>query len=120
MSSMRSRIVPPSCAAARAVNRAENACPRCSRPLGLGAKRKIGLVAIMSPRKSSASTTAEWLKERLDTPALLALHLDALVALDPRLGAVWARAGQVELRTAPKGFTGIIRVICGQQLSTSS
>jgi DNA-3-methyladenine glycosylase II len=74
----------------------------------------------MSPRKSSASTAAEWLKERLDTPALLALHLDALVALDPRLAPVWRRAGQVELRTTPKGFTGIIRVICGQQLSTFS
>jgi len=61
-----------------------------------------------------------WLKERLDRPELLAAHLDALVALDPRLGTVRARAGEVSLRTGPKGFAGLARVICGQQLSTAS
>jgi DNA-3-methyladenine glycosylase II len=75
---------------------------------------------MMSPRKTPASTTADWLKERLGTPELLAQHLDALVGLDPRLGPVAARAGQVDLRTAPKGFAGMARVICGQQLSTQS
>ena len=74
----------------------------------------------MSPRKSSASTTVPGLKARLDSPAQLALHLDALVALDPRLGPVRERARKVELRTGEKGFAGLIEVICGQQLSTFS
>ena len=74
----------------------------------------------MSPRRASASTTADWLKERLDTPRLLQLHLEALTALDPRLKPVWERAGQVQLRTGQKGFPGLARVICGQQLSTAS
>jgi DNA-3-methyladenine glycosylase II len=74
----------------------------------------------MSPRKISASTTTEWLKERLDTPALLRRHLDALTRLDTRLKPVWSRAGEVTLRTAEKGFPGMARVICGQQLSTAS
>jgi DNA-3-methyladenine glycosylase II len=74
----------------------------------------------MSHRKASASTTAEWLKERLDTPDLLLRHLDALIALDRRLAPVRERAGQVDLRTGRKGFAGMARVICGQQLSTAS
>jgi DNA-3-methyladenine glycosylase II len=73
-----------------------------------------------SRRKTSANTAADWLKERLGTPEQLNAHLDALVVLDPRLGPVRARAGEVNLRTAAKGFAGMARVICGQQLSTSS
>ena len=75
---------------------------------------------MMSPRTASASTTADWLKERLDTPELLARHLDALVVLDPRLAPVRERAGTVRLRTGQKGFAGMARVICGQQWSTAS
>ena len=74
----------------------------------------------MSPRKSSASTSFPGLQARLDSPAQLGRHLDALVGLDPRLGPVRERAGQVALRTGPKGFVGLIEVICGQQLSTFS
>jgi len=74
----------------------------------------------MSPRKASASTTAEWLKEPLVTPELLDQHLQALMKLDRRLKPVWKIAGQVELRTTDKGFPGLARVICGQQLSTAS
>ena len=74
----------------------------------------------MSLPKTSASTAADWLKERLGTPELLALHLDALVALDSRLAPVRDKAGEVLLRTGGQGFVGMIRVICGQQLSTAS
>ena len=74
----------------------------------------------MSPRKSSASTTEDWLKERLDTPQLLAQHLDALLKLDKRLKPVRERVGTVELRTGQHGFPGICSVICSQQLSTFS
>src|SRR3546814_10550787 len=42
MSSMRSRKWPPAARAALRANRADQACPRCSRPVGLGAKREIG------------------------------------------------------------------------------
>ena len=74
----------------------------------------------MSPRTAPASTIAEWLKEPLVTPALLDQHLEALMKLDPRLKPVWKVAGEVALRTAEKGFPGMARVICGQQLSTAS
>ena len=74
----------------------------------------------MSLRKPSANTTADWLKERLGTPLLLAQHLQALTTLDNRLQPVWARAGEVELRTGQRGFAGIASVICSQQLSTFS
>jgi DNA-3-methyladenine glycosylase II len=74
----------------------------------------------MPPSDASASTTADWLKAPLLTRALLKRHVRALVALDPRLAPVWRRAGEVGLRTTQKGFPGMARVICGQQLSTTS
>jgi DNA-3-methyladenine glycosylase II len=74
----------------------------------------------MSPRKVLASTMDQWLKERLGNPAQLERHLEALMALDKRLKPVWARTGEVELRTGQKGFAGLAKVICGQQLSTAS
>lgn len=57
---------------------------------------------------------------RLDSPQVLARHLDALVALDPRLGDVRERAGPFEIRRTVTGFAGLARAICGQQLSTAS
>ncbi len=50
----------------------------------------------------------------------LSEQLAALVGLDPRLEAVVERAGPFSLRTAEKGFAGLARIICGQQLSTAS
>jgi DNA-3-methyladenine glycosylase II len=75
---------------------------------------------MMSSPAVPASPTADQLGTRLDTPELLDAHLDALVRLDRRLEPVRARAGQVDLRTGEKGFAGMARVICSQQLSTSS
>lgn len=74
----------------------------------------------MSSRTFTASTPADALKARLDTPELLEAHLSALVALDPRLAPIRARAGEISLRTGQKGFAGMARLICGQQLSTAS
>lgn len=74
----------------------------------------------MSPRKVLASTRDEWLKERLGSPEQLNRHLEALVKCDKRLKPVWVRTGEVELRTGEKGFAGLAKVICGQQLSTAS
>lgn len=58
--------------------------------------------------------------ERLTSEAVLARHLAALSAADPRLAAIIARAGPVGLRTTPGGFHGLAKIICGQQLSVAS
>ncbi|WP_196260685.1 DNA-3-methyladenine glycosylase family protein [Pelagibacterium limicola] len=57
---------------------------------------------------------------RLDTPEALALHLEGLAARDERLAVAIARAGEVSLRNSPRGFEGMARIICGQQLSVAS
>lgn len=57
---------------------------------------------------------------RLDSVDAIASHLDALVAIDPRLAAVRAFAGAVQPRIFEPGFIGIAGVICGQQLSVAS
>lgn len=57
---------------------------------------------------------------RLDSAAILAEHLEALVALDPRLAEIRVRAGAFEIRRTDAGFAGLARAICGQQLSTAS
>jgi len=58
--------------------------------------------------------------ERLESPAVLARHLQELVAADPRLAPVARAAGSFPLRTAPRGFAGLAQVVCGQQLSVAS
>lgn len=58
--------------------------------------------------------------DRLDSAAALALHLDRLRRLDPRLVAVARRAGPFEIRSTEPGFAGLAKIICGQQLSTAS
>ncbi|WP_018429658.1 DNA-3-methyladenine glycosylase [Hoeflea sp. 108] len=46
--------------------------------------------------------------------------LDALVALDPRLEAVRAIAGEVPLRLTEPGFASLASIIVSQQVSTAS
>lgn len=46
--------------------------------------------------------------------------LDALVALDPRLEAVRAMAGEVPLRLTEPGFASLASIIVSQQVSTAS
>ena len=58
--------------------------------------------------------------ERLDSAAVLYLHLKQLLRLDPRLAAVAERAGPFEIRRSEPGFAGLARIICGQQLSVAS
>lgn len=60
------------------------------------------------------------LPPRLDSPEALDLHLRALLARDPRLAPVAERAGAFELRNAHRGFAGLARIVCGQQLSVAS
>lgn len=65
-------------------------------------------------------TAANPLTDRLESPELLAAHLAALIALDPRLAAVAERAGAFEVRHSPGGFAGLARIVTGQQVSTQS
>jgi DNA-3-methyladenine glycosylase II len=58
--------------------------------------------------------------ERLEAQPVLARHLAALLAADPRLVPIAARAGQVDLRRSVGGFEGLARIVVGQQLSTQS
>ena len=57
---------------------------------------------------------------RLDSAGAIAVHIEALVRIDPRLVAVRDFAGPVQPRIAPPGFPGIAKVITGQQVSVAS
>lgn len=57
---------------------------------------------------------------RIDTPEGVAWHLDALVARAPELQPLRDFVGPVLPRVNPKGFAGMAKVICGQQLSVQS
>lgn len=51
---------------------------------------------------------------------VLAAQLRALLRRDPTLRAVAKAAGPFEIRLTPAGFSGLARVVCGQQLSVAS
>ncbi len=57
---------------------------------------------------------------RLDSPSALDAHLAALLALDPRLAEIARAAGRFELRNDHRGFAGLARIVCGQQVSVAS
>ena len=57
---------------------------------------------------------------RLDSAATVATHIEALVAIDPRLRPVRDFAGPVQPRINHAGFAGIAKVITGQQVSVAS
>lgn len=63
---------------------------------------------------------ANALTDRLNSEDAVARHLEALLARDPRLKAVRERAGPFPPRSAPRGFVGLAKIICGQQLSVAS
>ena len=60
------------------------------------------------------------LKERLTSPEAVMRELELLLARDGRLAAVHAAAGTFGPRTAPPGFAGLARIVCGQQVSVAS
>lgn len=70
--------------------------------------------------RPSPNTAASALPTRLDTPEALATHLAHLAARDPRLDRAIRHAGTVNLRLSPRGFEGMARAVCGQQLSVAS
>lgn len=46
--------------------------------------------------------------------------IEELIKQDPRLKKVKHIAGEVKPRSRPAGFTGLARIVCGQQLSVAS
>jgi len=56
----------------------------------------------------------------IHTEADLKASVAALIALDPRMGPVFAVAGDPPLRKRPGGFPGLAAIVCSQQLSTAS
>ncbi|MDA0786805.1 MAG: DNA-3-methyladenine glycosylase 2 family protein [Proteobacteria bacterium] len=54
----------------------------------------------------------------MKTRKRLEAGLEELAALDPRMGELWAHTGSPGPRARPPGFTTLLRVIVGQQLST--
>jgi DNA-3-methyladenine glycosylase II len=56
----------------------------------------------------------------LHTQADLEAALARLIALDPRLAPVAAKAGAFALRRREAGFPGLCEIVCGQHLSTAS
>jgi len=56
----------------------------------------------------------------LHTEADLQAGLAKLIAADPRLEPVAAKAGAFGLRRREAGFPGLCAIVCGQQLSTAS
>jgi DNA-3-methyladenine glycosylase II len=56
----------------------------------------------------------------LHNDADLQAGLAQLIAADPRLQAVAAKAGTFSLRRREAGFAGLCAIVCGQQLSTAS
>ncbi|MBX3529306.1 MAG: DNA-3-methyladenine glycosylase 2 family protein [Rhizobiaceae bacterium] len=57
---------------------------------------------------------------RIDSEQDIADGLAELAALDPRLPAIIAGAGTVDLRRRPAGFEAMVAVVTGQQVSRAS
>jgi DNA-3-methyladenine glycosylase II len=57
---------------------------------------------------------------KLDSADALARHLAALLKRDARLKAVYKTAGPFQIRRTDPGFSGLAKVICGQQVSVAS
>ncbi len=58
--------------------------------------------------------------EKLDSADVLDRHLRTLLRRDRRLRPVAKAAGAFEIRKHAPGFSGLAKVICGQQLSVAS
>ena len=58
--------------------------------------------------------------ERLSSPDVLQRQLKALLRRNPELRPIAKLAGAFDIRLTPGGFAGLVRVICGQQLSVAS
>ena len=96
--------------------------------MGLGAKRKTGLVIWGSARtlicaRTLAASGPRW-QDRAMRPIEslddIAEGLDALARQDRRLRPVIARAGAVPLRRSPPGFASLASIIVAQQVSKAS
>jgi DNA-3-methyladenine glycosylase II len=68
------------------------------------------------PRPSLPRPVAHY----IHTEADLDVGISALVASDPRFGAIVALAGRPPLRRRPNGYAGLAAIVVTQQLSTAS
>lgn len=68
----------------------------------------------------SGTMNASGAANRLDSEAALVWHLAELLERDPRLVSVAEAAGSFVPRVSGRGFAGLAKVICGQQLSVAS
>lgn len=59
-------------------------------------------------------------KSRITSRATLEAEFDALVALDPALGPVREKVGEVPLRLNEPGYGALVWIICGQLLSVAA
>ena len=66
------------------------------------------------------STARHKATARLTSPDALQWHMRALLRKNPPLRPVAKIAGAFDIRLTPGGFPGLVRVICGQQLSVAS
>src|SRR5262245_21810134 len=75
-------------------------------------------------RPASAGTNGIILRKSmtyfLHTETDLQAGLSQLIAADPRLEPIAAKAGAFSLRRREAGFPGLCAIVCGQQLSTAS
>ena len=58
--------------------------------------------------------------QRISTLEDIAVALDALCAIDPRLAKVRAATGEVPLRRSEPGFTSLLSIVISQQVSRAS
>jgi DNA-3-methyladenine glycosylase II len=65
-------------------------------------------------------TSPEFTHDRLITQDAVDRHLKKLLKLDPRLVEVAKVAGSFPPRFRAGGFSGLARIVCGQQLSVAS
>lgn len=61
----------------------------------------------------------DWQKP-LENDVDIAAHLTALLVKVPRLAPIAEMAGPLPLRRSPSGLPSLVRIICGQQVSTSA
>ncbi len=128
MSSSRSSKRPPVASASCWFSSAEQAWPRCSRPLGLGARAEDGRVHRRRKRVAPILTRLLLCRALADKGGMrrivgmddIAAGLDALCVDRPAPAAVRRMAGEVPLRLTEPGFASLASIIVSQQVSRAS
>ena len=128
MSSMRSTKRPLASFAADQAVSAEKAWPRCSKPVGDGAKRVANSIALAHAQSGAARTRWTAAAEPVckaavpahPTPADIAQARRELASRDPAMARIDAVVEPFVWRTHPGGFATLARMIVDQQVSLAS